>query len=159
MMEYFQDFMPGNICFGCGADNHDGLQIKSYWEGDVACCEWEPIEKYQGWRGLLNGGIMATLIDCHCMGAAMAHACREEGRSLGTEPEYRYATGTMEIKYLKPTSSESPVVLKAKVQEATPKKTVLSCGFYCEGELTAEAKVIAIRVYDSSNTYADNPFN
>ena len=34
--QYFQDFMPGNVCFGCGRDNHFGLQISSYWEGEEA---------------------------------------------------------------------------------------------------------------------------
>ena len=43
--EYFQDSMPGNVCFGCGNDNHDGLQIKSFWEGEEAVCIWQSEEK------------------------------------------------------------------------------------------------------------------
>ncbi|MEM9325547.1 MAG: PaaI family thioesterase [Bacteroidota bacterium] len=158
-MEFFQDHMPGNICFGCGAENSEGLKIKSYWQGDEACCEWLPQSKYQGWTGLLNGGIMATLIDCHCMGTAIAHAYRAEDRSMGSEPEYRYATGTMEIKYLKPTSSRIPVLLKARVTASTAKKTVMTCDFYSDGQKTAEAQVIAIKVYDSSQHYENNQFD
>ena len=146
----FQDNMPGNVCFGCGNDNHEGLQIKSYWEGEEAVCIWHSEEKYHGWKNLLNGGILATVIDCHCMGTAMAAACRAEGRTLNTEPEYRYATGTITVKYLKPTPNDKPIELRAKVEEIKGRKTILSCNVFSDGLQTAEAHVIAIRVFDSS---------
>lgn len=148
--EYFQDFMPENVCFGCGIHNPDGLQIKSYWEGEEAVCIWQSEEKYHGWPKLMNGGVIATLIDCHCMGSAMAHAYKSEGRSLDSEPEYRYATGTLNIKYLKPTPNDKPVELRAKILEVKERKTTLHCDLYCEEVKTAEAEVIAIRVFDSS---------
>lgn len=147
--KYFQDHMPENVCFGCG-HNHEGLQIKSFWDGDVSVCKWTSKEKYHGWSNLMNGGIMATLIDCHCMGTAMADAYKREGRSLNTEPEYRYATGTLTVKYLKPTPN-TVVELRAQVVEVKGRKTILKCDFLSEtGEKTAEADVVAIRVYDSS---------
>lgn len=154
--KYFQDYMPENVCFGCG-HNHEGLQIKSYWEGEVSVCKWKSEKKYHGWSDLMNGGIMATLIDCHCMGTAMADAYKREGRSLDSDPEYRYATGTLSVKYLKPTPN-SEVELRAKVVEVKGRKTVLTCEFLSEtGEKTAEADVVAIRVFEGSD-HADNPF-
>lgn len=148
--DYFQDHMPGNICFGCGAENPEGLQIKSYWDGEEAVCVWESEEKYQGWKSLMNGGILATLIDCHCMGAAMAAAYRAENRSMDSQPEYRYATGTIKVKYLKPTPNDSPITLRTKVLEIKGRKVVMSCESYVNGIKTAEAEVIAIRVFDNS---------
>lgn len=148
--DYFQDYMPGNICFGCGRDNHFGLQISSYWEGDEAVCIWNSEEKYQGWKGVLNGGILASLIDCHTMGTAMAAAYQSENRGLDSEPEYRYATGTITVKYLKPTPNDKPVELRAKVEEIKGKKVVLTCLALSERVVTAEANVVAIRVYDGS---------
>jgi len=153
---YFQDHMPENICFGCGK-NHEGLQIKSFWEDDVAVCRWTSEEKYHGWAKLMNGGIMATLIDCHCMGTAMADAYRREGRDLDSDPVYRYATGTLTVRYLKPTPNET-VELRAKVQEVKGRKTVVHCDFMsADGEKTAEAEVVAIRVYNSSQD-KESPF-
>jgi len=147
--KYFQDHMPENVCYGCG-HNQDGLQIKSYWEGDEAVCDWESEEKYHGWSNLMNGGIMATLVDCHCMGTAMAHAYKMEGRPLNSEPEYRYATGTLSVKYLKPTPN-TKVQLRATIAEVKGRKTVLKCDFLdADGNKTAEADVVAIRVFDSS---------
>ena len=156
--DYFQDHMPENVCFGCGNANHEGLQIKSFWDGDVSICEWMPEEKYHGWANLLNGGIMATLVDCHCMGTAMAYAYQQEDRDLDSEPVYRYATGSLEVKYLKPTSNLHLVRLEAKVLESKGRKVVLSCTIHSQGELTAEAKAVAIRVFDSSQSSEDNPF-
>lgn len=156
--DYFQDHMPENVCFGCGNANHEGLQIKSYWEGEVSFCEWMPEEKYHGWANLLNGGIMATLVDCHCMGTAMAYAYQLEGRDLDSEPVYRYATGSLEVKYLKPTSNLHPVQLQARVVESKGRKVVLNCTIHSQGEITAEAKAVAIRVFDSSQSSENNPF-
>lgn len=157
-MDYFQDHMPENVCFGCGVLNPNGLQIKSYWEGNESVCKWMPEEKYHGWADLLNGGIMATLIDCHCMGTAMADAYRREQRSLDSEPVYRYATGTLNVKYLAPTSTRQEVKLRAIVTEVKGRKTVLKCDMLSGGKKTAEAEVVAIRVYDSSEDKGDNPF-
>ena len=73
-----------------------------------------------------------------------------KGDHLNSTPEYRYATGTLNVKYLKPTPN-TEVELRARVVEVKGRKTVLSCDFYSEnGEKTAEAEVVAIRVFDSS---------
>jgi len=150
--------MPSNVCFGCGQDNHEGLQIKSYWDGEEAICVWESKEKYQGWKGLMNGGIIATLIDCHSMCTSMAATYRAENRGLDTLPEYRYATGTMTIKYVKPTSNTAPVELRATVREIKGRKVTVDCKVFSEGQLTVIAEVIAIRVYDSSQVQEKNVF-
>ena len=151
---YFQDHMPGNICFGCGRENHEGLRISSRWlEGEdkqIAVCEFMANKRHQGWPGILNGGIIATVMDCHSMGTAMAEAYRSEGRSLDSEPIYRYATGTLNIKYLAPTPSDKPVIFKAWVMEQKGRKTTLICECWSGDTKTAIADVVAIRVVDTS---------
>lgn len=155
---YFQDHMPENVCFGCGIQNPDGLHIKSYWEGNVSVCKWQSEEKHHGWASLMNGGIIATVIDCHCMGTAMADAYKKENRELDSLPEYRYATGTLNVKYLKPTSNLKPIELRATVTEIKGRKTVMQCEVLSEGVKTAEAEVVAIRVFDSSTSDGDSVF-
>ncbi|MGD8604518.1 MAG: PaaI family thioesterase [Anaerolineales bacterium] len=145
---YFQDYMPGNVCFGCGAENPDGLQIKSYWEGEEAVCVWESEPKYHGWENIINGGVLATLIDCHCMDTAMAAALREENRPLGSEPHYRYATATITVRYIRPTRNDRPIELRAQVVEINGRKTRLTCQVYVEGEKTAEAEALGVRVFE-----------
>jgi len=156
--EYFQDHMGHNVCYGCGKHNDKGLQIKSYWEGDEAICEWQSEEHHHGWPTIMNGGIMATLIDCHSMCTAMAYAYREEERDLDSKPIYRYATGSMNIRYLKPTSNVKPVRLVAKVKSSTGRKVIIDCDMFSDGEKTATAEVIAIRVFDSSQEVNQGAF-
>jgi len=155
---YFQDHMGHNVCYGCGKFNEHGLQIKSYWDGDVAICDWQSKEHYHGWPQVMNGGIMATIIDCHSMCTAMAHVYKEEGRSLDSKPIYRYATGSMNIKYIKPTSNIKPVRVEARVLESKGRKVTVHCDFYSDGLKTAEAEVVAIRVFDSSQQKPEGAF-
>jgi len=148
----FQDFMPGDECFGCGANNHHGLRIKSYWQGENSLCEWQPQLHHQGWAGLTCGGIIATLVDCHCMATAMAYAIREEGRELGSEPFYRFATGLLEVRFIKPTPVNELLLLSARVTEVKGKrKYSLSCEVTVAGQVTATAEVVAFLVWRSDD--------
>ena len=146
--DFLQQYMPGDICFGCGHSNADGLQIKSYWQDDYCICDWQPELKHQGWPDIVCGGIIATLIDCHCMSTAMATAIRNENRAMDSEPHYRFATGTLNIKYLKPTPIATPVTLKAKVTNIKDaRKYTLHCDVFAENLKTVEATVIAFLVF------------
>lgn len=148
--------MPGNVCYGCGRENHDGLKIRSYWEGEEAVCIWHSQDKYNGWQGILNGGVLATLIDCHSMCTAMAAAYRAEEREINSEPIYHYATASLNIKYLKPTSNDHPIEIRATIKEMKGKKAIVQCKVYSNGVNSAVAEAIGVRVYDSSK--ADNKF-
>lgn len=149
----FQDLMPDNLCFGCGPDNDRGLRIKSYWDGDESVCSYRP-EPHQtaGPPQFLNGGIIATLIDCHCVCTAVAHLYRSEGRTVGSDPTIWCATGRLEVRYLSPTPIDRPVELRARVVETAGKKVTLRCTLSSGGRPTAEAEVIALRVPDSWRT-------
>lgn len=152
--EYFQDFMPGDVCFGCGSENSAGLKIRSYWEGDETFCQWQADQRYQGWQGLTCGGIIATLIDCHCMATAMATALRIENRALNSEPRYRFATASLNIQYLKPTPIDRPLLLRAHVTEIlNSRRYTLVCDVYSGDRKTAQAKVVAILVYRSDRPH------
>lgn len=143
----FQDQIPDNHCFGCGPVNAGGLQIKSYWDGDETICTWHPASQHAaGPEHILNGGIIATLIDCHTICTAIADAYRREGREMSELPLIWYVTGSLNVKYLKPSYLSEPVILRAKIEEVSGKKTTVSCTVHSKGELTAEGKVLAIRV-------------
>lgn len=50
-------------CFACGLENPDGLRIEWKVEGLVTTAEFITVSKYQGWKGIAHGGIVATLLD------------------------------------------------------------------------------------------------
>ncbi|MGH8581460.1 MAG: PaaI family thioesterase [Gammaproteobacteria bacterium] len=153
--EIFQDYMPGAVCFGCGENNPAGLKIQSFWEGDEGVCLWQPDERHQGWEGITCGGIIATLIDCHCMATAMATAVRNENRPLSSEPRYRFATGSLNIRFLKPTPIVQPLLLRAHVTEIKDaRKYTLACDLYADNVNTvAAAVVVGVLVYRSDRPW------
>ncbi len=55
--------IDGYNCFGCSGENSFGLKMNFIEEEDSVTCSWEPDSKFQGWIGILHGGIQATLLD------------------------------------------------------------------------------------------------
>lgn len=143
----FQDEFVGNYCFGCGSLNPQGLHLKSYWAGDETVCTWRPDPAHMaGPRGILNGGIIATIIDCHSVCTAIADAYRREGRALNSEPLIWYATGTLQVSYLRPTPIHAEISLRARITESTDRKTVVLCSLWAREEECARGQVTAVRV-------------
>ena len=71
----FQDHWKHNHCWGCGADNDHGLKIKSIMSDDGAICTWMPAPYHKaGPDNVLNGGIIASIFDCHTSCTAIADA-------------------------------------------------------------------------------------
>jgi len=52
-----------NYCFACGKKNPCGLKLEFYQEAEWTCAEFTPKEFYQGYPGILHGGITSTLMD------------------------------------------------------------------------------------------------
>ena len=84
-------------CYGCGALNERGLQIKSFWVGEEVVCAWQPKPHHIGHPGILYGGMIASVVDCHCIWAASAHAHRRAGIEMdGTALSIRHRRATDE---------------------------------------------------------------
>lgn len=140
----------GTVCWGCGKNNTHGLQLKSYWEGDETIAHWEPKPYHLAFPGVLCGGIIASLIDCHATNTANAAAYKAEGRELNSKAGKGYVTGSLSIKYIKPTPVDQPVTLRARVKEITRRKIIVTCSLFSEGIKTATGEVVAIRLHETS---------
>lgn len=146
----FQDYYPEKFaqCYGCGRLNEDGLQIKSHWDGEEAVCVFEPRPYHTAIPGYVYGGLIASLIDCHSTGTAAAAAYRADGRAMGSEPPLRFLTGTLEVRYLKPTPIGVPLEVRARPTEISGRKVVVESSLYADGEECARGRVVAIQAPD-----------
>jgi acyl-coenzyme A thioesterase PaaI-like protein len=143
----FQDQGSVNYCHGCGADNEKGLQIKSYWDGEEAIATWQAQAHHCGGsREIVNGGIVASLIDCHSLNLAIAHAYRAERRAIGSAPRIGYVTGNLNVSYLKPTPMGEPLTLRARIIKTEGRKIWVSCALSAGGHVCATGEVLGIRV-------------
>jgi len=133
-------------CWGCVKNNEHGLQIKSFWDGDELICDWEPKKYHLGFPGILTGGIIATIIDCHCIAMANAFFARETGYEFDmTKLSGVFVTGTLTVKFIRPTPLKA-VHLRAKVIEMGEKKIKVSCDLSSGEALCATGEITAIRV-------------
>ncbi|MCB2225098.1 MAG: PaaI family thioesterase [Desulfarculaceae bacterium] len=145
-MSYIQSYYPAEAtCYGCGPSNPHGLQIHSYWDGEIATCAFTPGPEQTAYPGVVYGGLIASLIDCHSIATAIAAAYQSEGRAMDTEPGITYVTGNLNVSYLAPTPLGPELTLKAWIKEAGPKKSVVLCELSAEGKVTAKGETIAVR--------------
>lgn len=129
-----EKYAPNNACWGCGPSNPEGLRIRSFPRGaDEVIAEWKPEPKYEAFPGVLNGGIIGTLLDCHCNWTASWHLMKEAGEDRVPCT----VTADYAIKLLRPTPTNDAVSLSAKVVESTSDRATI------EGTLTAGGKVCA----------------
>jgi acyl-coenzyme A thioesterase PaaI-like protein len=143
----FQDQGSVRHCHGCGADNEKGLRIKSYWDGEEAVATWKAQPHHCGGsKEILNGGIIASLIDCHSLNLAIAHAYRAEQRPIGSSPRIGYVTAHLSISYLKPAPIDEPVKLRATISKIEGRKAWVHCTLSAGGEVRATGEVLGIRV-------------
>lgn len=129
-----ESFAPNTTCFGCGPKNENGLRIRSFPHGDVCSAEWTPEKHHEAFPGMLNGGIIGSLLDCHCNWTAAWTLMKEGGLS---QPPCT-VTAEYTIKLLRPTPSDQPVRLVAKAVEVIANERV-----WIEGELSSGDKITA----------------
>jgi len=145
--EAIQDLLPDNRCWGCGTLNPKGLGVKSYVEGDEVVCRFQPSPDHMaGPTHLVYGGIIASVIDCHSVCTAIAHAYRAAGRPIGSEPRLWAVTASLQVDYLAPTPIGEPMVLRARVRETRGRKRIVDCSLRSGGKECARARVVAVEV-------------
>jgi acyl-coenzyme A thioesterase PaaI-like protein len=146
----FQDYYPDHFaqCYGCGRLNVHGLHIRSFWDGDEAVCTFETKPYHTAIPGYVYGGLLASLIDCHCTGTASAAAYRAEGREMGSDPPLRFVTASLHVDYLLPTPIGVPLDLRARVKEIKGRKVVVTATIMAEGKPCVRGEVVAVQVPD-----------
>ena len=142
--EYYSDDTAH--CYGCGRLNDHGLQLKSYWEGEISVARYTPKPYHIAIPGFVYGGLLASLIDCHATGTAAAAAYRAQGRDMGTEPPLRYVTGSLHVNYLKPTPLGIQLELRGEVAELTDRKVIVEIELFAGDQLTVRGEVVAVKM-------------
>ncbi len=151
MERAFQDFYPDdfNYCYGCGSLNKDGLQIKTYWDGDESVTRFQPRPYHIAVPGYVYGGLIASLIDCHCTGTAAAALFRAAGEKTGTEFDYRCLTASLHVDYKRPTPIGVELEVRGRVKEIHGRRVTVTCTLSADGVQCAHGEVVAVQVPQS----------
>ena len=113
-----QQYIPEGRCYGCGPARADGLQLRSYADDGRAVASWVSSPYYEAVPGVLNGGVIGTLLDCHS-GAALALAIHERTGSWPFADGVRWATIDYTISMQRPTPTDGELELVARTVDLT----------------------------------------
>ena len=143
-----QDYYPEELahCYGCGRLNENGLQIKTYWDGDETISFYTPKPYHIAIPGYVYGGLIASLIDCHGTGTAAAAAYRAENREMDTNPPFRFVTASLHVDYISPTPLEVPLEIRGNVKEIKERKVVIEITLSANGKICAKGLVVAVQM-------------
>ena len=146
----FQEYYPEKLshCYGCGFKNEHGHQIKTYWDGDESVTHYNPEAYHTAIPGLVYGGLIASLIDCHSTGTAAAAAYRAENRAMDTDPPFRFLTASLKVDYLKPTPLGVTLEIRGRIKEIKGRKVVIESWVMADGVTTAKGEVVAVQAPD-----------
>lgn len=131
-------YSPEGACFGCGPANTKGLRIRSIpvdlGEGkrEVRAI-WTAESHHEAFPGMLNGGIIGALLDCHSNWTAAEHLMLAAG--LGTPP--CTVTSDFHVTLKRPTPTNGPIYLRAWVKEAKEDRALIEATLEAGGKICA----------------------
>jgi len=135
---------PESVCFGCGPANPQGLQLQSFVEGEAVVAHFTPAPHHTAFPGVLNGGIIGTLLDCHSNWTAAYHLMQ----SLGLQRPPVTVTAAYGVTLLRPTPLPGEVELRATVVESSKRRAVVEATLKAGGELCASCRGTFVAVKD-----------
>lgn len=104
-------YTPKSQCFGCGPAHPDGLHLESKRIENGLEARLSLPAKYCAFPGILNGGVLSTLLDCHGNWTA-AIALMDRGR-LPKPP--LTLTASMLVSYKEPTPPDTELIVRSHV--------------------------------------------
>jgi|SRR5271157_1365541 len=150
-MKAIQDFYPDELarCFGCGRLNEHGYHLRTFWNGDATETRFTPQPYHTAIPGFVNGGLLASLVDCHATGTAAGAAYRAEGREMDTLPAHRFVTASLRVDYLRPTPLGPELLIQGHVRSISGRKVIVEVTISARGETTVRGEVVAVEMPDS----------
>ena len=128
-------YAPHSSCFGCGPENKKGLNIKSIIQEDKCVCNWTAEPHHEAFPGILNGGIIASLLDCHANWTAAYFLMKKDNKQ---EPDCT-VTADFSITYLAPTPTKQNITLIAWVDFMKNTSAIIKAELYSQEKCCAKA--------------------
>jgi uncharacterized protein (TIGR00369 family) len=144
-------YAPQSACFGCGPSNEKGLRIRSFSseDGEEVVCDWKPEPHHEAYPGMLNGGIVGALLDCHSNWTAAHYLMR---RNHLERPPCT-VTADYAVKLLRPTPTDTSLRLSARVVESADDRAVVEAEITAKGKTTATCRGTFVAVKPGHPAY------
>ena len=143
-------YAPHNACFGCGPANTKGLRIRSFPSADGSVvAEWRAESHHEAFPGMLNGGIIGALLDCHSNWTAAWHLMTKAGAA--TPP--CTVTADFHVKLKRPTPSGELIKLRAVVAESSEDRALIEATLEAGGQVCATCRGTFVAVKEGHPAY------
>ena len=144
-----REHAPNSICFGCGPANERGLQINSFRiEGGLGL-KFTPADEHQAFPGMVNGGIIGTLLDCHGNWTAAVAIMDDQGLD---EPPCT-VTAKYDVQLRRPTPAGATLTVSSQVTELSDDRVTVSLTLEAEGKVCARGTGLFVAVKEGHPAY------
>lgn len=130
------DVFDNRYCFVCGQDNPVGFKTNIDVDRDTqsAKCTLAVPADFQGWKGMVHGGIVSVFLD-------------EVSAYAGMTVADAVVTGELKTRFHKPVPVEREVTVCARVINQTRRTVMVEAKLTMQGEVlaSAEAKMVIVR--------------
>jgi acyl-coenzyme A thioesterase PaaI-like protein len=131
-----ETYAPGSVCFGCGPANPKGLHIGSHPDGEGLVATFIPEKHHEAFEGVLGGGIIGCLLDCHSNWTAAWTLMQAAGAST---PPFT-VTAEYHVRLTRPAPATGPVTLRARPVEVKTDRVVVEATLEAGGKICATCR-------------------
>ncbi len=131
--------------------NEKGLRIRSFPDetGDEVVAQWRAEPHHQAFPGMLSGGIIGTLLDCHSNWTAAYFLMKKRGKE---KPECT-VTAKYAVTLLRPTPFDATIHLKARVVESEEDRATVEAELIAQGKVCATCRGLFVIVKEGHPAY------
>jgi acyl-coenzyme A thioesterase PaaI-like protein len=144
-----QEFAPNSICFGCGPANDDGLKIQSKRIENGLYLEFMPEKHHQAFPGMINGGIIGTLLDCH--GNWTAAIALMDAEQLDEPP--CTVTASYSVQLRRPTPTDTLLCITSQIKSISGNKVDVELLMEANGKVCATGSGLFVSVKEGHPAY------
>ena len=144
-----RQYAPSSICFGCGPANTKGLQIDSFRCKEGLEMHFTPSEEHQAFPGMVNGGIIGSLLDCHGNWTAAIALMDASGAD---EPPCT-VTASYSISLRRPTPTGTELHVLAEIEELLEDRVNVKMTLTADGKVCATGKGLFVAVKEGHPAY------
>jgi uncharacterized protein (TIGR00369 family) len=121
-----------NYCFVCGEKNPIGLKLNFQFDGKCIKTEFTPLKEHQGYKDVVHGGIITTLLD-------------EAMVKLAIAMDMPAVTAQMEVRFRRPVNVGEKIIVSAEILKKTRRIIEAYAKTVKDGVVIADAKGKLIR--------------
>ena len=140
---------PNSICFGCGPANKEGLKIRSFPIKNGLEMKFLPSDEHQAFPGMVNGGIIGSLMDCH--GNWTAAISIMEENNMDHPP--CTVTASYSIKLRRPTPFGTELKITSEVIDLSEDRAKVSMNLSANEKICATGEGLFVAVKEGHPAY------